>query len=63
MSPVSEQCSCGARIDLIPGMALPQAFKFVEAWRSNHKHEMQAARGGAGNIMGFALPQPQFDDD
>ena len=30
--------ACGARIDLVPGMALSQAKKFIDSWRTDHRH-------------------------
>lgn len=57
MPPVSEQCTnaCGARIDLVPGMALLDASKFISTWRKDHRHY----DGVMPQTPPFGFPIPQ----
>ena len=65
--PISEICSCGARIDLIPGMDLNRATRFINSWRSDHKHEIgkdnTPKQFNMNNALGFALPQSEDYDE
>ena len=56
--PISESCTtnCGARIDLVPGMALADAKQFVDEWRKDHRHQ-EGVAAPHQSPFGFQLPQ------
>ena len=57
--PVSEQCTaaCQARIDLVPGMALADAKRFIDTWRREHRH--YEGPGVLQPLAPFGFPIPQ----
>lgn len=50
---VSENCSCGARIDFMPGIPVATALKALDRWRTDHRHD--GIRPVDKNPLGFDL--------
>ena len=57
---ISEECSCGSKIDFVPGLDINVAARLVRDWRKGHRHDNNKVEAEQ-KPMGFNLSAVSSD--